>query len=157
MAAPKGAPSPLGTCIAADPTPARSSESSDNAADAEVAMASPMPKPVIAIHRATNPPLEPILVVVPSIRPAARKVNPAATASLAPIRRATWLAGTAPSTNPPMSGNNRRPDPMAVAPSTPWKYWGIVNRTPIMDRTAAAATITPHRYEAERKIGRAHV
>ena len=33
-----------------------------------------------------------------------------------------------------MRGSRRRPEPIAFVPSTPWKYWGSVNRTPNMAR-----------------------
>ena len=46
------------------------------------------------------------------------------------------------------------PEPMAVVPSTPWKYWGSVKRTPNMARMATAASTTPHRYALEWKRAR---
>ncbi len=85
-------------------------------------MAIPMPKPVIAIQAATKPVPDARLVVVPTTRPAPITANPSATVTLAPNRRATRLAGTAPNSSPPIRGSSRSPDPMALAPSTPWKY-----------------------------------
>ena len=38
---------------------------------------------------------------------------------------------------------------MAVLPSTPWKYWGMVKRTPIKARNDRAAKIDPQVNDAE--------
>jgi hypothetical protein len=62
------------------------------------------------------------------------------------VRRA---AGTAPSRTPPIRGKSLNPEPIAVVPSTPWKYCGIVNKTPINARNDMAAKIAPQVNEAE--------
>ncbi len=46
-------------------------------------------------------------------------------------------------TNPPTSDSSLIPEPIALVPTTPWKYWGIVNRTPSIARIATASRITP--------------
>ena len=97
----------------------------------------------MAIQAATKPVPEVTLVVAPISKPAASTANPAATVIFAPIRAATRSAGTAPTIRPPISGSSRRPDPIALVPSTPWKYCGMVNSTPIMARTATATRMTP--------------
>ena len=102
------------------------------------------PQPTSASHPALNRPLEPTLVRAPISNPAARTANPTATATFAPTSRTIRSAGTAPSSSPPIIGNSRRPDPIGLAPSTPWKYWGIVNSTPNIAKIATAARITPH-------------
>jgi hypothetical protein len=38
---------------------------------------------------------------------------------------------------------------MAFVPSTPWKYWGMVNKMPSMARIGTTARITPQVNEAE--------
>ena len=38
--------------------------------------------------------------------------------------------------SPPITGSSRSPEPIALVPSTPWKYCGSVKRTPIMESTA---------------------
>jgi hypothetical protein len=53
-------------------------------------------------------------------------------------------AGTAASTSPPIIGSSRRPEPIGLVPSTPWKYWGIVNSTPNIAKIAIEERITPH-------------
>jgi hypothetical protein len=114
-------------------------------------MASPIPIPTTAIHAATKSSLEPALVVDPTNSALAIRRKPAATASLVPTTRTIRTAKTAPRTTPAISGNSLNPEPIASVPSTPWKYWGIVNNTPIMDRIATDARIAPQVNEAERK------
>ena len=58
-------------------------------------------------------------------------------------------AGTAPATSPPTRGSSRRPEPIAVVPSTPWKYCGRVNKMPSMARIGTTARITPQVNDAE--------
>ena len=99
-AVPSGPPSLLIACSAADPTPLRSADSSQSAADIEVASARPIPNPTTAVHAATNRPLEPTLVRAPISNPAARIANPTATATFAPTSRTIRSAGTAPTTQP---------------------------------------------------------
>ena len=140
---PSGPPSLLIACSAADPTPLRSGDSSESAADIEVASARLIPKPTSAIHPATNTPLDPTLVRDPISNPAATIANPTATATFAPTSRTIRSAGSAETTRPPINGNNLRPYPIGLVPSHPWKYCGIVNSTPNMAKIAIAERITP--------------
>jgi hypothetical protein len=149
MAMPSGAPVLLTACITPEPTPLFSSDSSTSAADMAVAMAMPVPSPATAIHTATKRPLEPTLIVDPRISPTASRTKPTATATLAPTSWTTLAAGTAPTMSPATRGSSLRPDPMAVVPSTPWKYCGMVNKMPSMARIGNMARITPQVNEAE--------
>jgi len=146
---PNGPPILLTACSTAAPTPLLSADSSTSAADMAVAMAMPVPSPATAIHAATNRPLEPVPVIAPMISPAASSTNPAVTATLAPTRRTTRAAGTAPAMSPATRGSSRRPEPIALVPSTPWKYCGMVNKMPSMARIGTRARITPQVNEAE--------
>ena len=129
---PSGPPVLLTACSTAEPTPLLSADSSTSAADMAVAMAMPVPSPATAIHAATYRPPELTLVIAPATSPAASSTNPAATATLAPTRRTMRDAGKAPAISPPTRGSSRRPEPIAVVPSTPWKYCGMVNKMPSM-------------------------
>jgi len=51
----------------------------------------------------------------------------------------------------PISGKSLGPQPMGSVPRTPWKYCGIVDKTPIIARIARAARITPQVNAAELK------
>ncbi|MGD0609800.1 MAG: hypothetical protein ABSA53_40330 [Streptosporangiaceae bacterium] len=119
-----------------------------------VAIAIPRPNPQIAVHVATNPIPEERLVVVPRMSPAPIAAKPKATVSFVPRTLAIMLAGSAPARSPPMRGRSRTPEPIAVVPRTPWKYWGSVNSTPNIARIATAARTTPHRYALERNSAR---
>ena len=114
-----------------------------------VAMAMPVPIPATTIHDPTNRPLEPTLVRALRNSPAASKMKPAATATLAPTTWTTRAAGTAPMMSPATRGKRRTPEPMAVVASTPWKYWGMVKRIPSMASTGTTAKTTPQVNEAE--------
>src|SRR5580700_6459747 len=129
IAVPNGPPTLFTAWSTADPTPLRSSESSTRAAEVDVDRARPSPIPAIAIQTATKTVLEPVEVVEPNSKPEPSSTNPAAATSLAPKTRTNRSAGTAPRTRPRMTGSSRRPEPMASAPRTPWKYCGIVNST----------------------------
>ena len=74
--------------MTAEPTPLRSSGISASAADAVVAMVTPMPAPTSAIQAATKPLPEVMPVPAPSSSPPASRTKPAATVSLAPMSRA---------------------------------------------------------------------
>jgi hypothetical protein len=87
--------------------------------------------------------------MAPVNSPAASRTNPAVTVTLAPTRRTTRAAGTAPASSPATRGSSRRPEPIALVPSTPWKYCGMVNKMPSMARIGTTARITPQVNEAE--------
>ena len=78
-------------------------------------------------------------VVEPKQHPAGEQREPHGDRQLRPDSAATRSAGTAPTISPPISGSSRRPEPIASVPSTPWKYCGIVNSTPIIARTRIAS------------------
>src|ERR1700677_3066533 len=146
---PSGPPTSSIASTTPEPTPLRSGDSSTSAAEVEVASARPIPAPTTTIHIATNKPLESTLVVAPTDSPTTSRPNPPATASLAPTSLASRAAGTAPIRTPPISGKSLIPEPIAVVPRTPWKYCGIVNRTPINARNDIAAKIEPQVNDAE--------
>jgi len=54
--------------------------------------------------------------------------KPAATVNLAATRSAMRSAGTAPRTNPRITGNSRTPAPCGSSPSTPCEYCGAALR-----------------------------
>src|SRR5208282_2608500 len=124
-------------------------DSSTSAADMAVAMAIPTPSPATAIHPDTKRPSDPTLIVDPRNNPTESRPKPAATATLAPTKRTTRAAGMAPTMSPPTRGSSLMPDPMAVVPSTPWKYCGMVNKTPSMATIGNMERITPQVNDAE--------
>ncbi len=151
MALPRGAPVFLSAWRTPEPTPARSLDSSARAAEAAVAIVSPVPAPTIAIQVATKASPEDSEVVAPMARPSPSTRKPAATVSLAPIALAIRAAGSRPTSIPPTTGSRRTPDPSGLVPTTPWKYWGMVKRRPINASVSTAKRMTPQVKERERK------